>query len=165
MMVKKPSDLLSLDGLILPGGESTTISRFLKSTKIYEPLKNQIINDDLAVMGTCAGLVLLADALDEHIIPGDLHILHAMNMQVRRNAFGRQRESFEHAVTIKGLSAPFPAVFIRAPIITKVFDGCNPIGYFEKHIIAAQQNRCLALSFHPELTADHRIHQQFLEML
>jgi len=114
-------------------------------------------------MGTCAGCVLLAKEIVGK--NNDISLLHAMDMKVERNAFGRQKESFEKCIKIKGLSKPYNAVFIRAPIIKKVWGKCEIIGETNKKIIAARQDNFLALSFHPELTDDIRIHEYFLNMI
>ncbi|MBU0497451.1 MAG: pyridoxal 5'-phosphate synthase glutaminase subunit PdxT [Candidatus Thermoplasmatota archaeon] len=165
IMVRKPPDLNSVDAMIIPGGESTTISRILTSSGLYTSLLHRIRENDIAIMGTCAGCVLLAQDVIGSNIPKDLHVLKAMTMRVKRNAFGRQRESFEQPINISGLTDPFPAVFIRAPIITEVFTDCQPIGRLDDQIVAAQQKGFLALSFHPELTNDIRLHHYFLKMI
>jgi 5'-phosphate synthase pdxT subunit len=163
ILVRKPSDIETIDALIVPGGESTTISRILIKSKIHDALLRRIEKDDISLMGTCAGCVLLAKKLTENNL--DVRLLAAMDMQVERNAFGRQRESFEKPIMIKGFSTPFHAVFIRAPVITKVRGDCEVLATLEKKIIMARQGRYLALSFHPELTSDLRVHRLFLEML
>jgi 5'-phosphate synthase pdxT subunit len=117
----------------------------------------------IVLMGTCAGCVLLAKELTEP--REDVHLLNAMDMQVMRNAFGRQKESFEQSVKITGFGSPFPAVFIRAPLITKVWGSCKVLATVKKEIVMARQDNCLALSFHPELTNDLRVHRYFLQML
>lgn len=114
-------------------------------------------------MGTCAGCVLLAKELTETKV--DVKLLEAIDMQVERNAFGRQKESHERSLHIKGFTEPYHAVFIRAPIITKTWGGCEILAKAGKEIVMARQDNYLALSFHPELTDDLRIHQFFLEML
>jgi 5'-phosphate synthase pdxT subunit len=118
---------------------------------------------NIVLMGTCAGCVLLAKKLTEQ--SDDIRLLGAMDMQVERNAFGRQKESFERLVQIKGFASPFPAVFIRAPLITKVWGSCTVLATVDKEIVMARQENYLALSFHPELTNDLRIHRYFLQML
>jgi 5'-phosphate synthase pdxT subunit len=119
--------------------------------------------NDLPLMGTCAGCALLAKELTDSI--GDVVLLQAMDMQVERNAFGRQKESCERLIDIKGFSTPFNAVFIRAPVITKVWGSCEVLSRLEKEIVMARQGNYLALSFHPELTKDLRVHRFFLQML
>jgi 5'-phosphate synthase pdxT subunit len=114
-------------------------------------------------MGTCAGCVLLAKELFDN--NKDVKLLHAMDMQVERNAFGRQKESFEKNININGFSSPYCAVFIRAPLIKKVWGKCEVIAEMDKKIVMARQDKFLALSFHPELTDDLRIHRYFLDMI
>lgn len=163
--IRAVEDMDNIDGIIIPGGESTTISRILQQTGIFNRLIQRIQENDIAIMGTCAGCVLLANTVSNQTNISDIQLLQAMSMEVKRNAFGRQRESFEHPIIIDGLTKPYTAVFIRAPIITRYWHTCQPIGFFEKKIVAAKQGRCLAFSFHPELTHDTRLHQYFLELL
>jgi 5'-phosphate synthase pdxT subunit len=163
LLVRRPSDIEQCDGLIIPGGESTTISRILINSGLYDVILQRMKRNTLALMGTCAGCVLLAKELTEQ--REDVWLLHAMDMQVERNAFGRQRESFERLVKITGFSPPFPAVFIRAPLITKVWGSCKVLATVDKEIVMARQDNYLALSFHPELTNDLRVHRYFLQML
>jgi len=163
ILARQPADIDRIDALILPGGESTTISRILVNTGMYEVIRKRMKNNDLPLMGTCAGCALLAKELTDTL--GDVILLQAMDMQVERNAFGRQKESCERLVDIKGFSTPFNAVFIRAPIITKVWGSCEIIATLEKEIVMARQGHYLALSFHPELTNDLRVHRFFLQML
>lgn len=162
-LIRQKRDIDGIDALIIPGGESTTIARILTNTGIYDAVLKRIEQKDLTIMGTCAGCVLLAkDLVDPKPKIG---LLSAMDMQVERNAFGRQCESFEHSITIKGLSSPFNAVFIRAPVITKVWGDCEVLATLENKIVMAKQENFLALSFHPELTNDLRIHRFFIKML
>jgi 5'-phosphate synthase pdxT subunit len=163
ILARQPADIDRIDALILPGGESTTISRILVNTGIYEVIRKRLKNNDLPLMGTCAGCALLAKELTDTL--GDVVLLQAMDMQVERNAFGRQKESCERLVDIKGFSTPFNAVFIRAPIITRVWGSCEILATLEKEIVMARQGHYLALSFHPELTNDLRVHRFFLQML
>jgi pyridoxal 5'-phosphate synthase pdxT subunit len=163
ILVRKPQDIDTCEAVIIPGGESTTISRFLVSTGIYERLQRRIEQNDIALMGTCAGCVLLAK--EQTDTKADVKLLGVMDMQVERNAFGRQKESFERPVEIKGFSSPFHAIFIRAPLITKTWADCEVLATVDKKIVMARQKNHLALSFHPELTNDLRIHRFFLEML
>jgi len=149
--------------LILPGGESTTISRILYNSGLYGIISERIKKRNLPVMGTCAGCVILASELIDNT--KDVKLLKAMNMQVERNAFGRQKESFEQIIEIKDFSEPFNAVFIRAPEIKKVWDNCEVIAKIDKKIVMVRQDNMLALSFHPELTDDLRVHKYFLDMI
>jgi pyridoxal 5'-phosphate synthase pdxT subunit len=163
ILVRQPADIARIDALILPGGESTTISRILVRTGMNEAIKKRIKLNDLSIMGTCAGCALLAKELTDTL--GDVQLLRAMDMQVERNAFGRQKQSCERLLDIKGFEAPFNAVFIRAPVITKVWGSCEVLAQVEKEIVMARQGHYLALSFHPELTNDLRVHRLFLQML
>ena len=161
-LVKLPQDLENLDGLIIPGGESTTIGKLAVAFQLMEPLRK--FGREHAIWGTCAGAIFLSkDALR------DQPLLNLMDIQVERNAFGRQVSSFEldlAAPFLKdGEEIPYHAVFIRAPLIKSVSGDakvllCLPDG----RIVAAQQNHLLATSFHPELTSDTRFHQYFLEI-
>jgi 5'-phosphate synthase pdxT subunit len=163
VLIRRPHDIDRCDGLIIPGGESTTISRILVQSGLFEVILRRMKKNSIVLMGTCAGCVLLAKELTEP--RDDVCLLNAMNMQVMRNAFGRQKESFERSVKITGFNSPFPAVFIRAPLITKVWGPCKVLATVEKEIVMARQDNYLALSFHPELTNDLRIHRYFLQML
>lgn len=126
-------------------------------------IHERINQNNIALMGTCAGCILLAKKLTD--TKADVRLLQAMDMQVERNAFGRQKESFERSIAIKGFTTPYNAVFIRAPIITKIWGTCEILATSGKEIVMARQNNYLALSFHPELTDDLRIHRYFLEMV
>jgi len=163
ILVRQPHEIDACDALIIPGGESTTISRILVNSGIHDLIRKRMENQDIALMGTCAGCVLLAKELTE--INVDVRLLEAIDMQVERNAYGRQKESFERSLNIKGFTHPYHAVFIRAPIITKTWGDCEILAKAGKEIVMARQDNYLALAFHPELTDDLRIHQFFLEML
>ncbi|MFA5101770.1 MAG: pyridoxal 5'-phosphate synthase glutaminase subunit PdxT [Candidatus Thermoplasmatota archaeon] len=162
IIVRQPRDIDACDALILPGGESTTISRILNNSGMYSVIRERMNHHDIAIMGTCAGCVLLAKELTD--ASSDVRLLEAMDMQVERNAYGRQKESFEQSLQIKGFSVPYHAVFIRAPVITKTWGDCEILATAGKEIVMARQDKYLALSFHPELTDDLRIHRFFLEM-
>ncbi len=162
-VVKYKKDLENIDALILPGGESTTISRALNKTGLYREIVKRIKQNDIPIMGTCAGCVLLSKKLTN--MSEDVKLLKAMDMEVKRNAFGRQKESFEQKINIDGFDNPYNAVFIRGPIIEKVWGKCKPLAKINNKIVMARQNKFLALSFHPELTKDLRIHKYFLEIL
>jgi len=163
ILVRRPTDIEQIEGLILPGGESTTISSILVRTGMHEVIRKRMKHNNLPIMGTCAGCALLAKELADTL--GDVVLLKAMDMQVERNAFGRQKESCERLIDIKGFSSPFNAVFIRAPVITKVWGSCEVLATLEKEIVMARQGHYLALSFHPELTNDLRVHRYFLRVL
>lgn len=147
-----------LDGLVLPGGESTVQGKLLHDLGMFEPLKQQI-QDGLPVLATCAGMILLADKL-----ANDSHVYFAtMPMTVRRNAYGRQLGSF-HTTAACGNLGDVPMTFIRAPYIESVGDGVQVLAQVDGNIVAAQYDRQLALAFHPELDDDTRIHEYFLKM-
>jgi len=161
--VKYKDQIDNLDALIIPGGESTTISRILFKLGAHEAIKRKIAENNMPIMGTCAGCVILSEEiLDEE---KDVLLLKAMNMSVRRNAFGRQKESFEQKINILDFKESYNAVFIRAPIIEELKNNCNALAKFDDKIIMARQNNMLALSFHPELTNDLRIHKYFLDII
>jgi len=163
--VRKPAELDTVDALALPGGESTTISMLLAKFGLYDRIRERAL-DGMPVMGTCAGLIMMAKEGDAQVGGTGTRLLELMDMKVSRNAFGRQRESFEAPVRIDGLDGgPFPAVFIRAPSILSVSGKCKPIARFEKRIVAARQGSMLALAFHPELSGDTRLHKAFLSMI
>ena len=161
--VKYKKEIDDIDALILPGGESTTISKNLYKSDLHDAIIKRIEENSLPIMGTCAGCVLLAKELVDN--NKDIKLLHAMDMQVERNAFGRQKESFEKNIDINDFSSPFAAVFIRAPLIKKVWGKCEVLAAMDKKIVMARQNKFLALSFHPEITDDLRIHKYFLDMI
>ena len=158
--VRLPRDLDRLDGLILPGGESTTIVRLMRSSGLLEPLRT-LARDGFPIWGTCAGMILLAKRLDVTGVPA----LQAMDITVRRNAFGRQVDSFETDVPIAALGGgPFHAVFIRAPIIDAVGPAVEVLARLADGTpVAARERRLLATAFHPELTPDDRLHRLFLD--
>lgn len=156
--VKKPSQLDEIHALIIPGGESTTIGKMAMRFGLLDPLR-ALVRDGLPVYGTCAGMILLADAVTE----GDQPLIGSLDVVVRRNAFGRQNESFEADLDIVGLDEPFHAVFIRAPWIDKVGGEVDVLAVVDEHPVMVRQGNILATSFHPELTGDGRIHHMFVE--
>jgi 5'-phosphate synthase pdxT subunit len=160
--VRLPSDLAGLDGLIIPGGESTTIGKLLVHYELLEPLR-QLVDSGFPIYGTCAGTILLA----KDIGGLDQPLLATMDLVVERNAFGRQLQSFETDVKIAGLGEePFRAIFIRAPAITSTGPGVDVLASLENGtIVAARQNSLLVSCFHPELTQDDRFHRAFLEQV
>ncbi len=158
--VKTPSELESVDALIIPGGESTTIGKMAVRFGLMDPLRNAI-GGGLPTYGTCAGLILLANSLTE----GDQPLIGGLDVVVRRNAFGRQNDSFEAELSLDGLDGPFPAVFIRAPWIDKAGSGVDVLASIDEHPVMVQQDKILASSFHPELTGDARIHQMLLDLI
>jgi 5'-phosphate synthase pdxT subunit len=162
VQVRKLAQLEAVDGLVIPGGESTTIARLLLAFDLMEPLRRRI-HEGMPVWGTCAGAILLAND-----VPGlDRSPIGVMDMSVERNAFGRQIDSFEADLAVTGLDgSPLHAIFIRAPIITAVRDGVEAIARLDDgRIVAARQGRLLATCFHPELTDDRRMHALFASMV
>jgi 5'-phosphate synthase pdxT subunit len=151
--------LEDIDALIIPGGESTTIAKLMLKTGLFEDL--QAHADDIPIMGTCAGCILLSS----EVIDDDGPTLGLMDMVVERNAFGRQNESFQCMLNILGFDAPMLGIFIRAPLIHEVRGDGKVLAEIDQGIVMARQKNKLALVFHPELTSDVRIHQYFLEML
>ncbi|MBI6874703.1 pyridoxal 5'-phosphate synthase glutaminase subunit PdxT [Clostridium aciditolerans] len=158
--IKKLEDLQGIDGLILPGGESTAIGKILRERNLLNPLKEKIILG-LPVWGTCAGMILLAKEIDSE----DITHLSVMDIKVRRNAYGRQIDSFETEAAIEGITQePIPLVFIRAPYIVGVGDKVKILHKLNGNIVAAVQDNILVTSFHPELTKDLKFHKYFLEL-
>ena len=158
--VKKEEDLKGIDGIILPGGESTTIGKLLRDTKLLDPLREKILKG-LPAWGTCAGMILLAKNIENW---NDSY-LKVMDISVRRNAYGRQKDSFETEVLIEKVSKDkIPLVFIRAPFITKLGEDVESIFDLDGNVVAARENNMLVTSFHPELTDNLEFHRYFLDM-
>lgn len=160
--LRTEADAKAIDAAILPGGESTTISKLLVRYGVLPVLRRRVLEEDFPILGTCAGAILLAKEGDNQVAKTRTELIGVMDMAVDRNAFGRQRESFETDLKLDGFSTPLHAVFIRAPAITRTWGKTKALGRLEDKIVAAQQGRCLALAFHPELTPDTRIHERFL---
>lgn len=160
--VRLPADLENLDGLIIPGGESTSILKMMHDFSLYKPLK-ELAQKGLPVWGTCAGMICLAD----QVVNNGMHTLGVMDITVRRNAFGRQVDSFETDLNIAPLGKkPYHAVFIRAPVIEQVGEKAKVLATLDNGTpVAAQQGNLLATSFHPELTDDLRFHEYFLSII
>jgi pyridoxal 5'-phosphate synthase pdxT subunit len=156
--VRCPADLAGCAALAIPGGESTTISRLIDKNGLYEPIRTF----PGGIFATCAGMVLMAtDVADSRV-----HTLGLMNMTVDRNAFGRQKESFEADIPVMGLlDGPFHAIFIRAPVVTAAGAGVQVLATLDQGIVAAEKGRYMALAFHPELGGDLRLHERFLQNL
>lgn len=160
--VKDSKALNAVSGLIIPGGESTTIGKLIELFGLAAVIRENSKQGKLAVFGTCAGMVLMAkDILDG--IAGQPK-LAIMDISVKRNAFGRQRESFETELQFNAFEPPLTAVFIRAPIIVEPGPGVEVLATMDEGIVAARQGNLLTTSFHPELTDDLRVHQYFIEM-
>jgi 5'-phosphate synthase pdxT subunit len=160
--VRLPRQLVGLDGLIIPGGESTTITSLMLSYNLRTEI-SRLVKEGMPALGTCAGMILLASKVfDNNVEP-----VAAMGITVRRNAFGRQRESFETDLDIPVLGEkPFPGIFIRAPLIEQVTGEVEVLARLDNStIVAARQGKLLACAFHPELTDDLRFHQYFLSIV
>jgi pyridoxal 5'-phosphate synthase pdxT subunit len=158
--IKKVEQLDGIDGLIIPGGESTTIGKLMRKYDFMDAIR-QFSAQGKPIFGTCAGLIVLAER-----IQGDEEAhLKLMDITVARNAFGRQRESFETDLPVKGIEEPVRAVFIRAPLILEVGAGVEVLSTYKDEIVTARQGHLLAASYHPELTDDYRLHQYFVEMV
>ena len=162
-VVNNEKKLNKVNALIIPGGESTTISRLIQKSNLNNVLRDRINDHNLPFMGTCAGCVILASEIFGNA--SDVFTLNAINMQVIRNAFGRQKQSFEKQIKIIGFKNSFNAVFIRAPVIKKVWSGCKILSEIQEGIIMVEENEFLAMSFHPELVDDTRIHCYFVDMI
>jgi len=157
-----PRDLENVHGIIIPGGESTAIGKLMQRTGTFEVVK-KLGESGIPILGTCAGLILLAKKGDEQVKRTGQPLLKLMNAEVVRNAFGRQRESFEVDLRISILGEkPFPCVFIRAPVIKKIWGEAEAIAELRGNIVGAVQNNLIAVAFHPELTPDTRLHEYFL---
>ena len=161
-LVKDISDLDGLDGIILPGGESTTMSNLLVASGLGVVLTSRL-HDGLPVFGTCAGMIMIAHTI--HDGRPDQISLDAMDIKVRRNGYGRQSDSFEQDISITSLDSPFHALFIRAPIIESIGSDVEVLASVGEHPVLVRQAQALASSFHPELVSDLRVHEIFLSMI
>ncbi|KRL98921.1 pyridoxal 5'-phosphate synthase glutaminase subunit PdxT [Liquorilactobacillus satsumensis] len=154
-LIKEPADLQGIKGIVLPGGESTTMHKLLVRERLLAPLKN-LVQHNFPVFGTCAGLVLLTQP----------ETFNSFDGEVIRNGFGRQRESFESAIEVAGFTDPFPGVFIRAPYLKKVGTDVKVLATLAANrIVAARQKNILVTAFHPELTLDTRFHELFVNQV
>ncbi|MER6140201.1 pyridoxal 5'-phosphate synthase glutaminase subunit PdxT [Streptomyces sparsogenes] len=161
--VRRAEELAEVHGLVIPGGESTTMSKLAVVFGMLEPLRERV-RAGMPVYGTCAGMIMVADK----ILDGrdDQETLGGIDMTVRRNAFGRQNESFEAAIDVAGVEGgPVEGVFIRAPWVESVGAGVEVLATYGDHAVAVRQGNVLATSFHPELTGDHRVHALFVDLV
>jgi 5'-phosphate synthase pdxT subunit len=160
--IRRPTELANLDGLVIPGGESTTMDKLVRAFDLYDPLR-ALIAEGLPVYGSCAGMIMLADRIAEPR-PGQ-QTLGGLDVTVRRNAFGRQVDSFEEDLDFAGVDGgPVRAVFIRAPWVEEAGDGAEVLARAAGRIVAVRQGPLLATSFHPEVTGDTRVHELFVDM-
>ena len=165
--VRRPAELASCDGLVLPGGESTTMVKLATTFDLLEPLRERI-RGGLPTFGTCAGMILLADRIKDGA-PGQ-ETIGGLDITVRRNAFGRQVDSFEGDLDVVGLSEPVHAIFIRAPWVEQTGPGVEtlatvPAGEAAGRIVAVREGHLMATSFHPEVGADARLHRMFVDLV
>jgi len=161
-LVKDISDLNDLDGIILPGGESTTMSNLLVASGLGVVLASRL-HEGLPVFGTCAGMIMMAHTI--HDGRPDQISFDAMDIKVRRNGYGRQNDSFEQDISVTTLDSPFHALFIRAPIIESIGNDVEVLASVNEHPVLVRQANALASSFHPELVSDLRVHEIFLSMI
>jgi 5'-phosphate synthase pdxT subunit len=163
--VRRVSELDSVDALVIPGGESTTMSKLLREFELLDPLRIRLA-DGMPAYGSCAGMILLATEIVDAGVPGREALpLGAIDMTVRRNAFGRQVDSFEGDIAFEGLDESMHAVFIRAPWVERVGADVQVLAEAAGHPVAVRQGRMLATSFHPEMTGDRRVHQLFVDIV
>ena len=169
--VRRPSELASVDGLVLPGGESTTMAKLARIFELLEPLRAKVA-EGLPMFGTCAGMILLADRIEDGVVGQET--LGGLDITVRRNAFGRQVDSFESSLDFAGLAEPVHAVFIRAPWVEAVGQGVDVLarvpegtaaGVAAGRIVAVRQGPLMATSFHPEVGGDGRVHRMFVDLV
>jgi 5'-phosphate synthase pdxT subunit len=165
MPVRRRAEIDEVDGLVIPGGESTTMSHLLLEFDLLEPLRARLA-DGLPAYGACAGMILLAsEILDAGTKGREALPLRAIDITVRRNTFGRQVDSFEGDVDFAGLDTPVRAVFIRAPWVERIGDGVQVLARAAGHAVAVRQGTALATAFHPEMTGDRRVHQLFVDIV
>jgi len=162
LQVRRIEELRGISGLIIPGGESTTISKLMERSGLFEEVK-RLGMEGLPIMGTCAGMILLAKIVRGAVC--DQRLLELLDVEVLRNAYGRQVDSFETPVTLTFSNEPFPGVFIRAPRILRIFGRARPIAYRGEEVVGVEQDNLVGLTFHPELTDDTRIHEYFLRKI
>ena len=165
--VRRPAELDECDALVLPGGESTTMAKLARTFELFDPIRKRL-DDGMPTLGTCAGMILLADRMLDGA-PGQ-ETLGGLDITVRRNAFGRQVDSFEEHIHLTGLDAPVHAVFIRAPWVESVGDGVEVLATVEAgpaagRIVAVRQGPLMATSFHPEVGGGSRIHRLFVDLV
>lgn len=162
LQVRTPDDLDRVDALVMPGGESTTMSHLLATSQLFDPIAKRLA-DDMPTFGTCAGMILLSTHV--HDAREDQRSFASLDVDVRRNAYGRQVDSFEVDLDVAGLEEPFHAMFIRAPRVERVGPGVEVLAEHDGVAVLVRQGPILAASFHPELTDDSRIHERFLTMV
>ncbi len=160
--VRRPAELARCDGLVLPGGESTTMAKLARTFELLEPLRTRV-EEGMPTFGTCAGMILLADRIEGGT--ADQETIGGLDVTVRRNAFGRQVDSFEADLSFAGLPDAVHAVFIRAPWVEHTGPGVEVLAEAEGHPVAVRQGHLMATSFHPEVDGDGRVHRIFLDLV
>ncbi|RHW24319.1 pyridoxal 5'-phosphate synthase glutaminase subunit PdxT [Nocardioides immobilis] len=160
--VRRPDELARCDALVLPGGESTTMVKLARTFELLDPLRDRV-RSGMPTFGTCAGMILLADRILDGAVGQET--IGGLDVTVRRNAFGRQVDSFEADLALKGLDAPVHAVFIRAPWVEEAGAGVDVLAEAAGHPVAVRQGHLMATSFHPEVADDGRIHRLFLDLV
>jgi pyridoxal 5'-phosphate synthase pdxT subunit len=162
--VRRPAELEGLDGLVVPGGESTAMARLAAPVQLMPAIRHRL-DEGMAVFGTCAGLILAAETVSDAEALVGFERIGGLGVVVRRNAYGSQVHSFEDNLNVTGLDSPLPAVFIRAPVIEDITSpSVEVLAEAHGHPVAVRQGRVLAASFHPELTPDSRLHQLFADL-
>jgi len=163
-VIRRPKDLEGVSALTIPGGESTTISRLLVDAGLFDRIRERA-GEGMPILGTCAGCILLAKEGDDQVSRTETRLLGLMDMAVDRNAFGRQRESFEADLSVDFLESPFHGVFIRAPAIVRSWGRCTPLAAHDGRVVLARDGTIVGAAFHPELSGDLRIHTWFLGLV
>ncbi len=167
LAVRRPTELEACDGLVIPGGESTTMAKLARTFELFEPLRDRI-KQGMPTFGTCAGMIMLADRIEDGAAGQET--LGGLDITVRRNAFGRQVDSFEGDLDFVGIEGPVHAIFIRAPWVESVGEGVEPLARVDHgpaagRIVAVRQGPLMATSFHPEVGGDSRIHGLFVDLV
>jgi 5'-phosphate synthase pdxT subunit len=167
LAVRRPAELDECDGLVLPGGESTTMAKLARTFELFDPIRKRL-DDGMPALGTCAGMILLADRILDGIEGQET--FGGLDVTVRRNAFGRQVDSFEGPIAYAGLAEPVHAVFIRAPWVEEIGESVEVLarvadGAAAGRIVAVREGHLMATSFHPEVGGDARVHRQFLDLI
>ena len=165
LAVRRRADLDRVDALTIPGGESTTISKLLVKLDLHDEIVRRAKEEAMPLLGTCAGCILLSKDAGDQAERTKTTLLGLMDMAVDRNAFGRQRESFEADLDVEGLESPFHCVFIRAPAILRTWGDCKALARYQGRIVLARQGNLIGSAFHPELSGDLRIHRWFLDLV
>ena len=164
--IRYPEEIMKIDGLIIPGGESTVMGLLIAiKTGLLDSI-NKVLQKDLPIMGTCAGMIILAKKSYDRVVGNKQQLLlGALDIEIERNSFGRQFDSFESNLEISGISNDFRGIFIRAPSVISVGPQVQILGKFDGKIVAVQQENIIGTSFHPELSGDNRMHKMFVELV